>query len=55
MIQCSTQVNGSMAFSIASVNSVKMYFVHATLPSVPTLSSVTGKGFVVNDTTIKGF
>ena len=34
---------------------VRMYFVRATLPSVPTLSKVIGKGFVVNDTTIKGF
>ena len=40
--------------SIANVDVVDMYFVHAILPSIPTLSSVTGKGFVVNDVTIKG-
>ena len=40
--------------SIANIDVVEMYFVHAILPSVPTLSSVTGKGFVVNNTTIKG-
>ena len=55
MIQCSTQVNGSIAFSIANVSSVKMYFIYASLTAVKTLVSVTGKGFVVNDTTIKGF
>lgn len=50
-----SQVSGSSVVIIANVSSVKMYFVHALLPSTPTLSSVTGKGFVVNDTTIKGF
>lgn len=45
MVQCSTQVNGSIAFSIANVSSVKMYFIHALLTAVPTLSSVTEKRF----------
>lgn len=36
-------------------SSVKMYFVHARAPSVPSLASVIGKGFVINDTTVKGF
>lgn len=47
-------VNSTGGTTITSSTSIWFHFVHAELPSVPTISSVNGKAVIINETTVKG-